>query len=144
MRMQIWNWNGVCVLDDAYNANTDSMLAALETLMEMPCAGRRVAVLGDMAELGAHAPAAHEEVGRRAAELGVDELFVVGAMAGITANAARAAGAKSVGEFTDIEAAVEAVKRFLKAGDVMLLKASRAARLERLAEALKATGGKKV
>jgi len=144
MRMQIWNWNGVCVLDDAYNANADSMLAALETLKEMPCAGRRVAVLGDMAELGAHARAGHEEVGRRAAELGVDELFVVGAMAGVTANAARAAGAKAVGEFTDIEAAADAVKRFLKAGDVMLLKASRAARLERLAEALKAPGGKKV
>jgi len=144
MRMQIWNWNGVCVLDDAYNANADSMLAALETLKEMPCAGRRVAVLGDMAELGAHARAGHEEAGRRAAELGVDELFVVGAMAGITANAARAAGAKAVGEFTDIEAAAGAVKRFLKAGDVMLLKASRAARLERLAEALKAPGGKKV
>jgi len=60
------------------------------------------------------------------------------------ANAARAAGAKAVGEFTDIEAAADAVKRFLKAGDVMLLKASRAARLERLAEALKAPGGKKV
>jgi UDP-N-acetylmuramoyl-tripeptide--D-alanyl-D-alanine ligase len=144
MRMQIWNWNGVCVLDDAYNANADSMLAALETLKEMPCTGRRVAVLGDMAELGAHARAGHEEVGRRAAELGVDELFVVGAMAVITANAARAAGAKAVGEFTDIEAAADAVKRFLKAGDVMLLKASRSARLERLAEALKATGGERV
>ncbi len=144
MRMQIWNWNGICVLDDAYNANADSMLAALETLKEMPCTGRRVAVLGDMAELGTHAQAAHEEVGRRAAELGVDELFLVGAMAGITASAARAAGAKAVGEFDDIKAATDAVKRFLKAGDVMLLKASRAARLERLAEALKAPGGKKV
>ena len=54
MRMQAWDWNGVWVLDDAYNANADSMLAALQTLREMPCAGRRVAVLGDMAELGAH------------------------------------------------------------------------------------------
>src|SRR5260221_266507 len=144
MRMQIWNWNGVCVLDDAYNANADSMLAALETLREMPCAGRRVAVLGDMAELGAHAQAGHEEVGRRAAELGVGELFVVGAMAGVTANAAGAAGGKAGGEVTDIEGAAGAGKPFFKTGDVMLLKASRAARLERLAEALKAPGGKKV
>ena len=58
------------MLDDAYNANADSMAAALETLQAFPCAGRRVAVLGDMGELGAHSQAAHEEVGRRAAESG--------------------------------------------------------------------------
>src|SRR5262249_21780017 len=81
MRMQIWELNGVCVLDDAYNANADSMVAALETLHELPCKGRRIAVLGDMAELGAHSLAAHEEVGRRAAELGVGQLFAVGRMA---------------------------------------------------------------
>ena len=54
MRMQIQMANGVRVLDDAYNANEDSMLTALETLKDYPCAGRRVAVLGDMAELGPH------------------------------------------------------------------------------------------
>ncbi|MDB6064341.1 MAG: UDP-N-acetylmuramoyl-tripeptide--D-alanyl-D-alanine ligase [Pedosphaera sp.] len=140
MRLESWNWNGVCVLNDAYNANADSVLAALQTLSEMPCGGRRVAVLGDMAELGAHTPAAHEEVGRKAAELGLDQLFAVGKMAGVTAEAARSAGMKAVVEFADMTATTEEVKRFLKTGDVILLKASRASRLERLAEALKPPG----
>jgi hypothetical protein len=56
MRMQYWEANGVRVLDDAYNANTDSMIAALETLCDLPLQGRRVAVLGDMGEQGAIAP----------------------------------------------------------------------------------------
>jgi UDP-N-acetylmuramoyl-tripeptide--D-alanyl-D-alanine ligase len=137
MRLETWNWNGVCVLDDAYNANADSMVAALGTLRQLPCAGRRVAVLGDMAELGSHSLAAHEEVGRRAAELGVYQLFAVGKMAEKMAGAARAAGMKNVMEFPDAVAAVDAVRQFLKAGDVMLLKASRATRLERLSEGLK-------
>jgi UDP-N-acetylmuramoyl-tripeptide--D-alanyl-D-alanine ligase len=138
MRLQPWNWNGVCVLDDAYNANADSMLAALDVLQEMPCVGRRVAVLGDMAELGVHSAAAHEEVGRRVAQIGVNQLFAVGKMAGVMAQAAREAGLKGIGEFADVPAATETVKRFLKPGDVVLLKASRSTRLERLVEALRA------
>jgi UDP-N-acetylmuramoyl-tripeptide--D-alanyl-D-alanine ligase len=137
MRMQLWNWNGAQVLDDAYNANADSTLAALETLRDLPCQGRRAAVLGDMAELGAHTESAHEEVGRRAAQLGLDRLFAVGGMAGVTAGAARAAGLAAAEEFADAAAAVGAVRDYLRAGDVLLLKASRAAKLERLAEALK-------
>src|SRR3954470_14658353 len=138
MRLQPWDWNGVCVLDDAYNANADSMLAALDTLQEMPCVGRRVAVLGDMAELGAHSAAAHQEVGRRVAHAGVNQLFTVGKMAGVMAQAARESGLKGIKEFAEVPAAAEAVKRFLKAGDVVLLKASRSTRLERVVEALRA------
>ena len=85
MRLQFWEAGGVRVLDDAYNANADSTLAALETLCDLPLQGRRVAVLGDMAELGAHSEAAHAEVGRRAAELGIGQLFAVGKMAPVTA-----------------------------------------------------------
>lgn len=137
MRLQFWEANGVRVLDDAYNANTDSTVAALETLCDLPLQGRRVAVLGDMEELGAHSEAAHAEVGKRAAELGVGQLFAVGKMAPVMADAARQAGLTRVIEFADVEAAVTAVKNFLKAGDVVLLKASRASRLERIAETLK-------
>ena len=137
MRLQFWEANGVRVLDDAYNANTDSTIAALETLCDLPLQGRRVAVLGDMEELGAHSEAAHAEVGRRAAELGIGQLFAVGKMAPVMAAAARKAGLNRVIEFTDVEAAVKAVKNFLKPGDVVLLKASRASRLERIAETLK-------
>jgi UDP-N-acetylmuramoyl-tripeptide--D-alanyl-D-alanine ligase len=137
MRLQFWEAGGVRVLDDAYNANVDSTLAALETLCGLPLQGRRVAVLGDMNELGAHSEAAHAEVGRRAAELGIGQMFAIGKMASVTARAARAAGLNRVIEFADVEAAITAVKNFLKAGDVVLLKASRAARLERIAAALK-------
>jgi UDP-N-acetylmuramoyl-tripeptide--D-alanyl-D-alanine ligase len=137
MRLQFWEANGVRVLDDAYNANADSMIAALETLCDLPLQGRRVAVLGDMAELGAHSEAAHAEVGRRAAELKIGQLFAVGKMSAATAKAARDGGLTRVIEFENVEAAVNAVKKFLKPGDVVLLKASRASRLERIAETLK-------
>jgi UDP-N-acetylmuramoyl-tripeptide--D-alanyl-D-alanine ligase len=137
MRLQFWEANGVRVLDDTYNANADSTIAALETLCDLPLQGRRVAVLGDMNELGAHSEAAHAEAGKRAAELGVGQLFAVGKMAPVMAKAARDAGLNRVIEFADVEAAMKAVKQFLKTGDVVLLKASRASRLERLAETLK-------
>ena len=140
MRLQLWEFNGVRILDDAYNANADSMLAALQTLQELPCKGRRVAVLGDMAELGSHSEAAHEEIGRRAAELGIGQLFAVGKMASVMARGARGAGMNRVLEFADVETAAAAVKRFLKEGDLMLLKASRSTRIERVGELLRMGG----
>ena len=138
MRLELGEFNGVRLLDDAYNANADSMAVALQTLRDFPCKGRRVAVLGDMAELGAHSESAHEEVGRRVAELGVGQLFAVGKMAPVMARAARDAGLNRVFEFADVETAAAAVKSFVKAGDVVLLKASRATRIERIAELLRA------
>lgn len=138
MRLQLWEAHGVRVLDDAYNANADSMAAALRTLQELPCKGRRVAVLGDMAELGAESERAHEEIGRRAAESGVGQLFAIGKMAPVTARGARQAGLNRVMEFNEVAAAAAAVKSFVKEGDLVLLKASRAARLERVAEFLRA------
>jgi UDP-N-acetylmuramoyl-tripeptide--D-alanyl-D-alanine ligase len=137
MRLQLWEIGGVSILDDAYNANADSMLAALQTLLDLPCQGRRVAVLGDMAELGAHSEAAHEEIGRRAAELGVAQLFAVGKLAPVTARGARKAGLNRVFEFSDVEVAGTALRSFIKPGDAVLLKASRAARFERIAEFLR-------
>jgi len=142
MRMQLWESNGVRVIDDAYNANADSMLAAFQTLQDIPCKGRRVAVLGDMAELGSYSEAAHIEVGKRAGEAGVDQLFAIGKMASVIAKAARDAGLNRVFEFLDADAAASAVKSFVKPGDVVLLKASRVARLERVAEALRPDGRK--
>jgi UDP-N-acetylmuramoyl-tripeptide--D-alanyl-D-alanine ligase len=138
MRLNFCEVNGVRVLDDSYNANADSTIAALETLCGLPLQGRRVAVLGDMAELGAHSAAAHAEVGRRAAELKLGQLFAVGQMAAVTAQAARDAGLMRVFEFAEVEAAIKVLKSFLKPGDVVLLKASRVSRLERIAEMLKA------
>lgn len=138
MRMQSWETDGVRVLDDAYNANADSVAAALSTLRDLPCNGRRVAVLGDMGELGPHSEEAHEEVGRRAAELGIGQLFAVGKMASVMGRAAREAGLHRVIEFPDVESASKAVKSFLKPGDLLLLKASRAMEMERMANILRA------
>jgi UDP-N-acetylmuramoyl-tripeptide--D-alanyl-D-alanine ligase len=127
----------VRVLDDAYNANADSMRAALETLCDLPLQGRRVAILGEMGELGSQSEAAHLEIGRYAAELKIGQLFTVGKMGAVMAKAAREAGLTRVIEFVEVEAAVRAVKNFLKPGDVVLLKASRSSRLERIVETLK-------
>ena len=137
MRLQLWEVDGVRVVDDSYNANADSTIAALETLCDLPLQGRRVAVLGDMAELGAQSESAHAEVGRKAAELGIGQLFAIGKMAPVMAAAAREAGLTRVIEFGDAESAAHAVKNFVKAGDVVLLKASRISRLERIAKTLR-------
>jgi UDP-N-acetylmuramoyl-tripeptide--D-alanyl-D-alanine ligase len=137
MRLQLWEANGVRVLDDAYNANVDSMMAALQTLHDLPWKGRRVAVLGDMAELGEHTASSHSEIGRRAAELSVDKLFTVGKWAKETAIAARTAGLDNVSVFSNTDNLIHELKKFIQAGDLLLLKASRAAGLERISAALK-------
>ena len=140
MRMQFFEAAGVRVLDDAYNANADSMLAALQTLADLPCAGRRVAVLGDMAELGEHAEGSHEEIGRRAAELRIDQLVAVGTFADRTADAAARGGLRAVTRFSDVAAAAAAVPALVRRGDLVLLKASRATGLERVGQALRGSG----
>ena len=141
MRLNFWEAGGVRVLDDCYNANADSTVAALETLCGLPLQGRRVAVLGDMGELGAHSAAAHAEVGRRAAELGIGQLFAIGKMSAVTAQAARDAGLARVIEFADVGGAVAVIRNFLRPSDVVLLKASRSSRLERIVEALRGGTG---
>jgi len=93
-------------------------------------------VLGDMAELGEQSEAAHAEVGRKAAESGLGQLFAVGKWSRVMAQSAREAGLNRAMEFEDAEAEGAALRTFLKKDDIVLLKASRAARLERIAEAL--------
>jgi UDP-N-acetylmuramoyl-tripeptide--D-alanyl-D-alanine ligase len=137
MRLQVSKWGEVELLDDSYNANADSMRAALDTLRDFPCHGRRAAVLGEMAELGASAAKAHAEIGQYAAQAGVQRLFVVGAMASVMAGAARQAGLTAVDEFSDLENVVEAVREYLRPGDVLLLKASRKSGLERIGDQLR-------
>ena len=138
MRMSCWTVNGVRVLDDAYNANVDSMKAALQTLESLPVVGRRIAVLGEMAELGDHTITSHQEIGAAAAAAGCDVVVAVGSSAGHTTAAASAGGVREVIEFAEIEAAGEWLLGQLREGDAVLLKASRSMRFERLAELLKA------
>jgi UDP-N-acetylmuramyl pentapeptide synthase len=136
MRLELKRFDHFLVLDDAYNANADSMRAALATLESFPCQGRRIAVLGDMAELGPSTVPAHEEIGRRAAEIGIDFLVTVGKTSSVTAQAARGAGLGNVIEVGDVERAGPAVQAFVQPGDVVLIKASRASRLERVVDFL--------
>ncbi len=141
MRLQMSSPGGIRILDDCYNANADSMLAALQTLRELPCAGRRVAVLGDMAEQGECSRAAHFEVGRRAASSRLDQLFAIGRRGCEIAAAARSSGFKSIVEIDEVDLAAQAVKDFARPGDVVLVKASRSMRLERITEMLCASSG---
>jgi UDP-N-acetylmuramyl pentapeptide synthase len=137
MRLQASEVGGVRILDDSYNANADSALAALQTLLDLPAAGRRIAVLGDMAELGAQALEAHTEVGRQAARGGIDILCTVGPLSRLAALAARQTGLGLVREFPGAQEAVDYLENILRPGDLVLVKGSRVAGLERIVTALK-------
>jgi UDP-N-acetylmuramoyl-tripeptide--D-alanyl-D-alanine ligase len=130
--------HGVTVLNDAYNASPTSTSAALRSLARLPVPGRRMAVLGEMRELGAEADAAHHDIGRMAVECGVEVLVVVGEDARALGAGARAAGHGGVEviEVSDPAAAVDAIADRAREGDAVLVKASRAIGLERVAAAL--------
>lgn len=120
---------GVTLLDDTYNANPDSMLAALETLFSLPKEGRKIAVLGRMGELGPHAAAGYARVGERAARL-LDTLITVGSEAEAIAEAATSMGMSDVRVTSDNAAASALLSTLACPGDQILLKASRSARME--------------
>ncbi len=117
-------------IDDTYNANPDSVVAALETLAQMPVTGRRVAVLGRMGELGAGADAGHRRVGEAAAQLGINFLIGVGAEGVTIADAARAAGLSEASAVVSIDQAASLLARRTEPGDVILVKGSRSAAME--------------
>jgi UDP-N-acetylmuramoyl-tripeptide--D-alanyl-D-alanine ligase len=125
---------GCWVINDAYNANPDSVKAALKTLKALP-AKRKVAVLGEMLELGEFHQQGHREVGQVAAET-VDLLIVVGENAFGIAEGAQSSGMPNerIIRFETLEAAKEKWRDFLQSEDLVLLKASRAIGLERLLE----------
>lgn len=125
------------IIDDTYNANPTSTLAALNLLEELE--GRRVAVLGDMLGLGSDEERGHRLVGHRAAEV-VARLVTVGARARLIAEGARAAGLKpgAVLEVDDNAHAVDALGQLVAPGDIILVKGSRATRMEEIVEKLTA------
>lgn len=128
----------VVVLNDAYNANPASMAAALQALVEIERDGQAWAVLGVMAELGEVATEEHERLGRRCAELDVDRVVVVGAEAeGIAAGALEAGmPAERLSVVADADKALEVVRDGVGPGDVVLVKGSRVAGLEKVAAAI--------
>lgn len=118
---------GATILDDTYNASPSSMMAALDLLAELP--GRRIAVLGDMRELGALEEEGHRSVGQRAAEV-AQLIYVVGELGRLTGEEARLAGHDGVSFWSSKEEAAQDLRQRLEPGDVVLLKASRAMALE--------------
>jgi UDP-N-acetylmuramoyl-tripeptide--D-alanyl-D-alanine ligase len=125
---------GALVIDDTYNANPDSMKAAVRVLAAMP--GRRVFVMGDMGELGEAAAPMHAEVGAFAKGAGIDALIATGAL---SRHAAEAFG-EGARHVESIEAVIDAARAESEAGAMVLVKGSRAMRMERVADAL-APGG---
>lgn len=126
-RLETKQHNDVIFLDDSYNANPDSMKAGLRTLAGLECAGRRIAVLGRMGELGVHAESGHREVGAYAAQLGLDAIFTVGGSeAALISEVARGA------HFADHAECAAHLKAYLSAGDLVLLKGSRSAGMEKI------------
>jgi len=127
--------NGIAFLDDSYNANPDSMLAALRALRAARVAGRRVAVLGHMGELGVHEEAEHLRLGDRVVENGVEILVTVGERAARINE--RAAALTSNQNFPTHEEAAAFLRDTLASGDFVLVKGSRSAAMERCIESFR-------
>jgi len=122
--------DGVRLIDDTYNANPDSLAAAVDVLAGL--SGRRMLVLGDFAELGADSSELHRSMGETARAAGVDRLYAVGPLA---AHAAAGFG-EGARHFADQQALTGALRTDLEAGDVVLVKGSRASSMDRAADTL--------
>jgi len=138
-RMAIRHSHGdLTIIDDSYNANPDSMRAALQFLQHVPEVGRRFAVLGDMLELGEAAPALHREMGALVWQGGVDELIVLGELAAMIGDGARASGMapSHIHGVASHQEAAMILESLVAPRDVVLVKGSRGMAMERVVEAM--------
>jgi UDP-N-acetylmuramoyl-tripeptide--D-alanyl-D-alanine ligase len=137
MRMQQVERAGIRFVNDCYNANVVSMRAALQMMAETPCRGRKIAVLGEMLELGEHGRQAHLDAGALAAHSGLSLLVAVGERGKWIADGAvnRGMEAHRVLPVSDAAQAADLLRWLLRDGDFVLLKGSRAVKLERILEA---------
>ena len=130
---------GVRVVDDSYNASPAAMQSMIAAVAATRTAGRRIAILGEMLELGAAGPALHEACGRAAARAGLDEIVVVGGAGADGLAAGAVAGgldAARVHRFADSASAADAVARLVRPGDLVLVKGSRGTRTDVIADRL--------
>jgi UDP-N-acetylmuramoyl-tripeptide--D-alanyl-D-alanine ligase len=134
MRMQIENWRGIGIVNDTYNANPASMKAALQTLEEIASRGKKIAVLGDMFELGEYSRKEHRELGKAAAASGIDLLYLLGAWAGEVRSGALAGGMPQarivIGK--DHKDLACRLRERAKIGDWLLFKGSRGMKMENI------------
>ncbi|MFO8060856.1 MAG: UDP-N-acetylmuramoyl-tripeptide--D-alanyl-D-alanine ligase [Bacillota bacterium] len=138
MRMQWLDLGRISVLNDAYNSSPTSCAAALDTLRECENPGRKVAILGDMLELGPRAEELHLEVGRRAATAGLDLLLTVGKLSSFVGIGAADEGfpASSRRHYHDNDSLIAQLPQIVRDGDVVLVKGSRGCQLESCVQAL--------
>jgi len=132
-RMGTLEKNGVLIINDTYNASPESMFAALECLSTTK-GSRKVAVLGDMLELGEESPALHETVGQYAAKKKLDALFVFGAESKKILEGAK--GVATLQHFDSKNMLIEELRNYVKPGDVLLIKGSRGMKMEEVVEGL--------
>lgn len=133
-RMNVHALEAITVIDDTYNANPTSTKASLDVLKM--CSGRRVAILGDMRELGEAAPQMHEDVGRYAASLGIERILCVGAESKRMFLGAEAVAPGRAAYFATQDALIPALPKLVDTGDVILVKASRGMKMEQTVERL--------
>jgi UDP-N-acetylmuramoyl-tripeptide--D-alanyl-D-alanine ligase len=132
-RMQLLTIGGVTIINDTYNANPDSMTAALKTLKATQTTGKRIAVLADMLELGSNAPELHRQIGESAGACSVDILLTFGELA---AQISEAAIVNAKAHFEIKAALIESVLRTIVPGDVLLVKGSRGMKMEDVVAAI--------
>lgn len=144
MRMQRVEVGGVTVINDAYNANPSSMSVALEVLDQLSEPRRKVLIVGDMRELGRQTGRCHQALGRQAGRCTAQLIIAVGAYARVVADSAVAIASttKRIYSYPSLESAAEKIPQLVQPGDIVLLKASRAMRLERLLDPLGQVGAK--
>lgn len=135
-RMRMIKQNGLTILDDSYNANPDSMKAALHTLESFACDRRKIAVLGDMLELGQKSGKKHWEIGEIIGQLGIDMLYTIGPQSQLLAQAALQAGIslEKINRFStgEEQLLLSTLKANMRRGDVILFKASHGMHLEKI------------
>lgn len=135
-RLQVLNPpSGIHIINDSYNANPDSTLAALEVLMDLPT-GRKIAVIGDMLELGPASRQLHREVGLSAGMMGLDALFATGPESVVIAEAAQANAHIMVRHFSSVDALWMTLRNYIRPGDWVLVKGSRGMLMERVVNEL--------
>ena len=133
-RLNIIRLKNIRIIDDTYNANPDSMSASLIALKNYP--PRRIAVLGDMLELGKSAKTSHKNIGKLAAELRIEELISVGKLAKYIAESARSKGLRNIHAAKSNMDAVRILKRTIRPNDTILIKGSRRMKMETIVEGL--------
>jgi UDP-N-acetylmuramoyl-tripeptide--D-alanyl-D-alanine ligase len=143
MRSQLVDLKGFHILNDAYNANPASMKSAIETLARLGVQGQKIAILGDMLELGNGSQAAHQEVGRVVAKAGIDYLFTMGIQAEEIANGALLANMDESKVFRsqDPRGVGEKLFKLARPGDYILVKGSRKMKMERILELISTSAG---